>query len=128
MLWFNNFHTMKHLLFILSLFRNLMYCFRKKALNIKRQRDTLAYIRLLGLFIHRILGIPNLDMYQVTGIIKMKPSFKKRILSPGAKVIFLVRETKSEFEWVSHLRVFVFTAEHCQKTQYPINFYKSFCR
>lgn len=69
---------MKHLLFILSLFRNLMYCFRKKAFNIKRQRDTLAYIRLLGLFIHRILGIPNLDMYQVTGIIKMKPSFKKK--------------------------------------------------
>lgn len=69
---------MKHLLFILSLFRNLMYCLRKKAFNIKRQRDTLAYIRLLGLFIHRILGIPNLDMYQVTGIIKMKPSFKKK--------------------------------------------------
>lgn len=77
---------MKHLLFnILSLFRNLMYCFRKKALNIKRQRDTLAYIRFLGLFIHRILGIPNLDMYQVTGIIKMKPSFKKRILSPQSE-------------------------------------------
>lgn len=86
-------------MFILSLFRNLMYCFRKKALNNKRQRDTLAYIRFLGLFIHRILGIPNLDMYQVTGIIKMKPSFKKKNpFLPRAKVIFLVRETKSEFE------------------------------
>lgn len=65
-------------MFILSLFRNLMYCFRKKVFNIKRQRDTLAYIRFVGLFIHRILGIPNLEMYQVTGIIKMKPSFKKK--------------------------------------------------
>lgn len=100
LLWFNNFHTMKHLMFILSLFRNLMYCFRKKALNIKRQRDTLAYIRFLGLFIHRILGIPNLDMYQVTGIIKMKPSFKKRILSPQSESHLSCKRNKKRV-WMS---------------------------